>query len=107
MNRAGQCRRFGAAADVEQKKLVVLADEIERLRADIESLKLYCGVYSSGWRSPYARPENSADEPKDAACRRCHTSHRMCEGLAKAGSLSRCCDHCDHSANSTDAKHGD
>ena len=33
LNRAGQCRHFGARADAEQKKLVVLADEIERLRA--------------------------------------------------------------------------
>lgn len=37
------------------------AGEIERLRADIESLKSYTGVYSQGWRSPYARP--AADVP--------------------------------------------
>lgn len=30
--------------------------EIGRLRADIESLKQYTGVYSQGWQSPYARP---------------------------------------------------
>lgn len=37
-------------------------------------------------------------ETTDVPCRRCHTSQRMCEGLAKAGSIPRCCDHCDHSA---------
>lgn len=33
-----------------------LLGEVERLRADIENLKSYTGVYSQGWRSPYARP---------------------------------------------------
>jgi len=38
MNRAGMLRHYGASADGEQKKLVVLADEVERLRAEIERL---------------------------------------------------------------------
>lgn len=35
---------------------VLLFEERDRLRADIENLKQYTGVYSQGWRSPYERP---------------------------------------------------
>jgi len=41
MNRAGILRHYGASADGEQKKLVVLADEIERLRALLRSCAAY------------------------------------------------------------------
>lgn len=49
-------QRHGTDSDA-----VVLADEIIRLQADIESLKSYCGVYASGWRSPFARSAVSAE----------------------------------------------
>ena len=39
MNRAGILRHYGASADGEQKKLVVLADEIERLRAALQRIE--------------------------------------------------------------------
>lgn len=31
-------------------------ENVKRLQMDIENLKHYTGVYSQGWRSPYARP---------------------------------------------------
>lgn len=43
-----------------QEGMIAMAHEIRLLRADIESLKRFCGVYASGWRSPYARPAVSA-----------------------------------------------
>jgi hypothetical protein len=42
--------------------------EIERLRADIESLKRYTGVYSSGWQSPFARPTDDVQAPQYPVC---------------------------------------